>query len=225
MIDRQSEFSIVYRSSIIFPRHYFQGGDSFLAVSLQNALADHLSAGPSTLVSSEQDVDPLVGSAEVLRPEFLETLLNKNFASICDVLKKPFSTKQQRLESVKYTKQLNSDKTGEFNRNKGVYRLKGRENRRRIINKNKRQSVDIITKTNTSGNKEPDNVNATDPASLPGHRVAASKVVWKVDFEKCIDSSPLLVLQEARELVVVGSHSGLVKAVDPRDGRVIWTTR
>ena len=192
-------------------------------MSLQNALADHLSAGPSTLVSSEQDVDPLVGSAEVLRPEFLETLLNKNFASICDVLRKPLSTKQQRLESVKYTKQLNSDKTGEFNRNKGVYRLKGRENQRRIINKNKRQSVDDITETKTIGNKEPDNVNATDPASLPGHRVA--EVVWKVDFEKCIDSSPLLVLQEARELVVVGSHSGLVKAVDPRDGKVLWTTR
>jgi len=174
-------------------------------------------------VSSKQDVDPLVGSAEVLRPEFLETLHNKNFASVCDLLKKPLSTKKQRLESVKLTKQLNSDKTEELNNKiEGVYRLKGRENRRRII-KNQRQSVDVIIETNTAGNKEPDNVHATDPASLPGHSVA--EVVWKVDFEKCIDSSPLLVLQEARELVVVGSHSGLVKAVDPRDGKVLWTTR
>jgi len=59
------------------------------------------------------------------------------------------------------------------------------------------------------------------PTSLP----LSLKPLWKVDFEKCIDSSPLLVARNGLKLVVVGSHSGLVKCLRTQTGDQQWSVR
>lgn len=51
---------------------------------------------------------------------------------------------------------------------------------------------------------------------------------WKVDFEKCIDSSPLYVARNGGEdeaVVLVGSHSGWVKCLRYSSGQEVWATR
>ena len=54
------------------------------------------------------------------------------------------------------------------------------------------------------------------------------RLEWKVDFEKCIDSSPLYVARQGRveeAVVVVGSHSGWVKCVRCTSGHEVWAVR
>lgn len=55
---------------------------------------------------------------------------------------------------------------------------------------------------------------------------------WKADLEKCIDASPLLVVQpgsaqSARTIwAIAGSHAGIVVCVDvDREGSVVWRTK
>ena len=49
-----------------------------------------------------------------------------------------------------------------------------------------------------------------------------TEVIWAVNLEKCLDSSPLLVLSQGQEFVLAASHSGLVTSVSLRTGEVFW---
>lgn len=53
---------------------------------------------------------------------------------------------------------------------------------------------------------------------------SSMEVSWRADLGKCIDASPLLTeTSGGRPVVVVGSHSGAVVAVDPEEGgKELW---
>jgi len=198
-----------------------KGGDSFLAVSLQNSLAENLSVESASLEAELQADKP------ILKQEFLETLLNKSFASVCDILREPVSTKVRRLQTTKSTDRSQVENTNKIDvnwSNKKVFRLKGRENRSRPNPATAVKADNPEVKSNQYPDNGHQSVGATHAALLPGNREHRDHD-WKVDFLKCIDSSPLLVCDNDVELVVVGSHSGFVKAINPRDGEQIWSTR
>jgi hypothetical protein len=69
--------------------------------------------------------------------------------------------------------------------------------------------------------------NIPRPAQVPTEQSNKFNLVWKVDFEKCIDSSPLYVSRDGEEegVVVVGSHAGWVKCVRCCSGQEVWATR
>lgn len=51
------------------------------------------------------------------------------------------------------------------------------------------------------------------------------KVDWKVNTGKCIDACPLVVVKDEMELVIIGSHSHKLMAVDIKIGEVLWETK
>jgi hypothetical protein len=68
--------------------------------------------------------------------------------------------------------------------------------------------------------------NIPRPSQASTHQSNRFNLVWKVDFEKCIDSSPLYVSRDGEEeVVVVGSHAGWVKCVRCSSGQEVWATR
>ena len=47
---------------------------------------------------------------------------------------------------------------------------------------------------------------------------------WKRSMMKCIDASPLIILlDEYRQYVIIGSHAGLINAYQIDDGQLIWS--
>jgi len=47
---------------------------------------------------------------------------------------------------------------------------------------------------------------------------------WKCSMKKCIDASPLIVLlDEYRKYVIIGSHAGLINAYQIDHGELIWS--
>jgi hypothetical protein len=47
---------------------------------------------------------------------------------------------------------------------------------------------------------------------------------WKYSMSKCIDASPLIVLlDEYRQYVIIGSHAGLINAYQINNGQLIWS--
>ena len=51
---------------------------------------------------------------------------------------------------------------------------------------------------------------------------------WKVNTGKCVDASPLLVVDESRdpsEMIYIGSHSGRFFAICFQSGRVLWQSQ
>jgi hypothetical protein len=47
---------------------------------------------------------------------------------------------------------------------------------------------------------------------------------WKHSMMKCIDASPLIVLlDDYREYVIIGSHAGLINAYQINNGQLIWS--
>lgn len=58
----------------------------------------------------------------------------------------------------------------------------------------------------------------------PMPSVGSLTLHWKSSMKKCIDASPLIVLlDERREYVIIGSHAGLVNAYEIDDGRLVWS--
>lgn len=49
--------------------------------------------------------------------------------------------------------------------------------------------------------------------------------LWTVPTGKCVDSSPLVVTIDYRPIVYIGSHSGILLAIQLNDGVVIWKTQ
>ena len=50
------------------------------------------------------------------------------------------------------------------------------------------------------------------------------KLHWKASLKKCIDGSPLVVLlDDRRQYVIVGSHAGLVNAYQLDTGELTWS--
>ncbi|UJR23756.1 hypothetical protein I4U23_026733 [Adineta vaga] len=50
------------------------------------------------------------------------------------------------------------------------------------------------------------------------------KLSWKYSMNKCIDASPLLVLlDDQRQYVIIGSHAGLINAYHITNGQLIWS--
>ena len=47
---------------------------------------------------------------------------------------------------------------------------------------------------------------------------------WTYSMNKCIDASPIIVLlDESREYVIIGSHAGLINAYEITNGQLIWS--
>ncbi|CAF0744590.1 unnamed protein product [Rotaria sordida] len=47
---------------------------------------------------------------------------------------------------------------------------------------------------------------------------------WKCSMKKCIDASPLIILlDEYRQYVIIGSHAGLINAYQIDNGQLIWS--
>ena len=48
-------------------------------------------------------------------------------------------------------------------------------------------------------------------------------VSWKFNMQKCVDSSPLVLITDAKSVVYAGSHSGLIVCLDADSGVILWS--
>ncbi|CAF0815231.1 unnamed protein product [Adineta steineri] len=64
-------------------------------------------------------------------------------------------------------------------------------------------------------------------STLPNESiVVANKLIlnWKYSMNKCIDASPLIViLDQYRQYVIIGSHAGLINTYQINNGQLIWS--
>jgi hypothetical protein len=181
-------------------KDYFlsSGGDSFLAVALVNALTDTFANVP---------------------PGLLEALLSKQFATVVQMLVQEENATEQPVR-----KRLKLDVENSKKEELVPVLETSIVNRIDEVHMNtKKQSVpgDRPTVYRCKGRQ-----NIPRPSQVPTHPSNRFNLVWKVDFEKCIDSSPLYVSRDGEEeLVVVGSHAGWVKCVRCSSGQEVWATR
>ena len=132
-----------------------------------------------------------------LDPGFLEALISKDYETVCRLISDPETLPPSvKRPKVEYEQRHISDDLETL----GLRRLS--------------HSYRLKGRENM-----PRKFNA--PTSLP----LSLKPLWKVDFEKCIDSSLLLVARNGLKLVVVGSHSGLVKCIRTQTGDQQWSVR
>ena len=158
------------------------GGDSFLAVSLANALKEVLPG---------------------LEAGFMQSLLTRDFQYVSNLIQRTENGRSSSAKKIKLDTSPTtfSDEKREGQDDEGLgssghfWRLKGR--------------------------RHPQSQLIAQPSS----RHLISSMLWKINFEKCIDSSPLLVGSGDEAILVVGSHSGFVKAVEARTGSVKWSCR
>ncbi len=178
------------------------GGDSFLAVALVNALTDSFPNVP---------------------PGLLEALLSKQFATVLQMLVQEKNVTEQPVR-----KRLKLDV--ENNRNQEVVPALETSIAKKALSSDE---VDRKAKKLSESGDRPTvyrckgRQNIPRPSQAPTHQSNRFNLVWKVDFEKCIDSSPLYVSRDGEEegVVVVGSHAGWVKCVRCSSGQEVWATR
>ncbi len=178
------------------------GGDSFLAVALVNALTDSFPNVP---------------------PGLLEALLSKQFATVLQMLVLEENVTEQPVK-----KRLKHDV--ENNKNHELVPVLETSKVKRAFSSDE---VHMKTKELSEASESAavyrckGRQNIPRPSQAPTHQSNRFDLVWKVDFEKCIDSSPLYVSRdgEEEELVVVGSHAGWVKCVRCSSGQEVWATR
>jgi len=64
-------------------------------------------------------------------------------------------------------------------------------------------------------------------SSFPNELIFSTKKIifnWKSSMVKCIDASPLIVLlDQYRHYVIIGSHAGLINAYQINNGELIWS--
>ncbi|CAF0974343.1 unnamed protein product [Rotaria sp. Silwood1] len=64
-------------------------------------------------------------------------------------------------------------------------------------------------------------------SSLPNEFIFSTQKLilhWKCSMKKCIDASPLVVLlDDYRQYVIIGSHAGLINAYQIDNGQLIWS--
>jgi hypothetical protein len=178
------------------------GGDSFLAVALVNALTDSFPNVP---------------------PGLLDALLSEQFATVLQML-----VQEENVTEKSVRKRLKLDV--ENNKNQELIPVFETLKAKRTLSsdgihtKNKKlsESGDRQTVYRCKGRQ-----NILRPAQAPTHQSNKFDLVWKVDFEKCIDSSPLYVSRDGEEegVLVVGSHAGWVKCVRCSSGQEVWATR
>jgi hypothetical protein len=181
-------------------QEYFlsSGGDSFLAVALVNALTDSFSNVP---------------------PGLLEALLSEQFATVLQML-----VREENVTEQPVRKRLKLD----VENNKNQELVPVLETRLlspgEVHTKTKKLSV---SSESAAVYRCKGRQNIPRPAQVPTHQSNRFNLVWKVDFEKCIDSSPLYVSRDGEEegVVVVGSHAGWVKCVRCSSGQEVWATR
>jgi hypothetical protein len=178
------------------------GGDSFLAVALVNALTDSFSNVP---------------------PSLLETLLSEQFATVLQMLVQEENATEQPVR-----KRLKRDV--ENNKNQQLVPVLETSTLKRALSSDE---VHMNTKELSVSSESAaiyrckGRQNIPRPAQEPTRQSNKFKLAWKVDFEKCIDSSPLYVSRDGEEegVVVVGSHAGWVKCVRCSSGQEVWATR
>ena len=57
--------------------------------------------------------------------------------------------------------------------------------------------------------------------NLDSCQISDISLEWKFDTLKCVDATPLLVLEEQRELIMIGSHSSKFSCIDD-SGNLVW---
>lgn len=64
-------------------------------------------------------------------------------------------------------------------------------------------------------------------SSFPQELIFSKKkfiINWKSSMIKCIDASPIIILlDEYRQYVIIGSHAGLINAYHIHNGQLIWS--
>lgn len=78
---------------------------------------------------------------------------------------------------------------------------------------------DILSLIENSGASSKKKKNETEITNIEIKR--QPKMKWAVDLKKCIDGNILIV---SESLVICASHSGIIVAVNPRDGGCLWKT-
>jgi hypothetical protein len=177
------------------------GGDSFLAVALVNALTDSFSNVP---------------------PGLLESLLSVQFATVLQML-----VQEENVAEQPVRKRLKLDV--ENNKKQELVPVLEISTGKRTLSSDE---VDMKAKKLLESSESAavyrckGRQNIPRPSQAPTHLSNRFNLVWKVDFEKCIDSSPLYVSRDGEEgVVVVGSHAGWVKCVRCSSGQEVWATR
>ncbi len=178
------------------------GGDSFLAVALVNALTDSFSNVP---------------------PGLLEALLSKQFETILQML-----VQEEKATEQPMRKRLKNDVENNKNQ-EPVSVLKTSTGKKALTSDEVHMNSKKLSESSESAAvyRCKGRQNIPRPAQAPTHQSNRFNLVWKVDFEKCIDSSPLYMSKDGEEegVVVVGSHSGWVKCVRCSSGQEVWATR
>jgi len=178
------------------------GGDSFLAVALVNALTDSFPNVP---------------------PGLLEALLSKKYATVLQML-----VQEENVTEESERKRLKLDVENNKNQ-EPVSVLKTSTGKKALTSDEVHTNSKKLSESSESAAvyRCKGRQNIPRPAQAPTHQSNRFNLVWKVDFEKCIDSSPLYVSRDGEEegVVVVGSHAGWVKCVRCSSGQEVWATR
>jgi len=160
------------------------GGDSFSALALYNLLGSHFPVQAPLLES-------------ILSGTFLKVLQNLQENSTNGSENKKLHLISNNKRSVSSRNPTDDQANGE---NKKL--------------KSSRSSVICKSKGRWTGYDQ--SLLLLSSVSVPDRKVRklSLKPSWKVDFKKCLDSSPLLILQGETQTVVGCSHAGIVAVVD-----------
>ncbi len=87
----------------------------------------------------------------------------------------------------------------------------------------------IISVTNTVNSRDLEcaatHVISRAQAQVNDYKFSISKleVSWKYNMQKCVDSSPLVLINDKKNVIYAGSHSGLIICLDLDSGINIWS--
>ena len=87
----------------------------------------------------------------------------------------------------------------------------------------------IISVTNTVNSRDLEcaatHVISRAQAQRNDYKFSISKleVSWKYNMQKCVDSSPLVLINDKKSVIYAGSHSGLIVCLDLDSGINIWS--
>ena len=142
-----------------------------------------------------------------LYPTFLQEILSARFGALCETI----AQAQSRKNSIVIEDKISNDSNQQFEP-RAFKKIK------RDVRENREIKIKGLFRLK---GRESCPRSFSDSSSSP----IGFRQDWKVDFEKCIDSSSLLLRVGEKNRVVVGSHSGWVKCIEVEDGEVVWATR
>lgn len=137
-----------------------------------------------------------------------DIILHKNFQDLIEYINNPFQQQQQQQKSIEYISSnfsINSIININFEYIWSIERCS------KIIYHNKNHIISQYS---------------SFPNELTNNSIKEKSLIlnWKSSMNKCIDASPLIILfDQYRQYIIIGSHSGLINAYEITNGLIIWS--